>query len=73
MTQKSKKNNKFLNFLVIFSIFEAEARLGALKILKSRRTKIVPNKYMHLLRLWAQSIFAFEIFPCKNAPAYLAL
>jgi hypothetical protein len=25
---------------------------------------------MHLLRLQAQSIFAFEIFPYKNAPAY---
>jgi hypothetical protein len=49
--KKSKKNCKFLNFLAIFSIFEAEARLGALKILKSRRTKVVPNKYMHLLRL----------------------
>jgi hypothetical protein len=26
-----------------FSVFEAEAQLGALKILKSRRTKVVPN------------------------------
>jgi hypothetical protein len=44
------KNSKFLNFLVIFSIFEAEARLGALKILKNREIKVVSNNYMHLLR-----------------------
>jgi hypothetical protein len=33
------------------TLFEAEARLGALKILKSRRTKVVSYKGMHLLRL----------------------
>jgi hypothetical protein len=51
--EKSKKNSKFLDFLTIFSIFDAEARLGALKILKSRRTKVVSIKYLHLLRLKA--------------------
>jgi hypothetical protein len=53
LLKKSKKNCKFLNFLAVFSIFEAEARLGALKNLKSRRTQVVSYKYMHVLRLQA--------------------
>jgi hypothetical protein len=44
---------KDLNCLAIFSMFEAEAQLGALKILKSRRTKVVSNECPHLLRLQA--------------------
>jgi hypothetical protein len=41
-------------FFAIYSIFEAE---------------VVPNEYPHLLRLNSKSIFAFEFFPYKNAPA----
>jgi hypothetical protein len=62
LLKKSKKNCKFLKFLAIFSIFEAEVRLGSLKILKSRKTKVVSNKYMHLLRLYAQLIFKYFNF-----------
>jgi hypothetical protein len=43
LKKKTKKKCKFLNFLAILP------RLGVLKILKSRRTKVVSNK--HLLRL----------------------
>jgi hypothetical protein len=52
---------KKLNFWAIFSIFEAEAQLGALKILKSRKTKVFPNYSPHLLRLQAYS-FLEHIF-----------
>ena len=55
--------------MAIFSIFEAEARLGALKISKSRRTKVVSIEYPHLFRLQAKSILEFEIIPFKNDPA----
>jgi hypothetical protein len=39
----------------------------SLKILKSRRTKIVPNECPQLLRLKFLSNFEFEFFPYKNA------
>ena len=56
--------------MAIFSIFEAEAPPSALKISKSRRTKVVSIEYPHLFRLQAKSIFEFEIIPYKNDPAY---
>jgi hypothetical protein len=49
--EKILEKLQIFEFLAIFSIYEAEARLGALKILKSCRTKVVSHKYMHLLRL----------------------
>ena len=55
--------------MAIFSIFEAEAQLGALKISKSRRTKVVSIEHPHLFRLQAKLIFEFLIIPYKNDPA----
>jgi hypothetical protein len=60
----------FFSFLAIFSIFEAEARTSALKILKKRRTKVVNTECSQFFRLQLSSIFEFEIFPktqVKNA------
>jgi hypothetical protein len=34
-------------------MFEAKAQLGALKILKSRRKKVISNESPHLFRLQA--------------------
>jgi hypothetical protein len=69
LLSKSQKNIKILSFLAIFLFFEAEARPSALKILKSRRTKVVSYEFPQLLRTQLSSIFEFEIFPYKNAPA----
>jgi hypothetical protein len=66
-TSTFEKNSKILNFLAFFSTFEAKARPST--ILKSRRTKVVPNECPQLFRLQLSSIFGFEIFPYKNAPA----
>jgi hypothetical protein len=49
--EKILEKKEIFEFLAIFSIFEAEARLGALKTLKIHRTKVVLNKYLHILRL----------------------
>jgi hypothetical protein len=43
LLEKVNEKLKKLNFWVIFSVFEAEEQLGALKILKSRKTKVVLN------------------------------
>jgi hypothetical protein len=61
-----------INFdlLAFFSTIEAKARPSALKVLKSSRTKVVPNECPHFFRLQLSSIFEFEIFPYKNASAY---
>jgi hypothetical protein len=48
-------------------IFEAATRPSALKILKSRRTKVVLNEFSQLFRLQLSSIFEFEIFLYKVA------
>jgi hypothetical protein len=67
---------KNFDFFGLFSIFEAQARPPALKILKSRRTKVVPYECPHFFRLQLflifayfdfVSIFEFEIFPYKNS------
>jgi hypothetical protein len=68
--EKFYKKLEKLNFWAILSMFDAEAQLGALKILKSRRTKVVFNEFPHLLRLQASSILAFEFSPYKIDPAY---
>jgi hypothetical protein len=43
-------------------MFDGEAQLGALKILKSRGTKVVPNECPHFLRQQAQSISSYFNF-----------
>jgi hypothetical protein len=67
--KKNQKNCFFFEFLGYFSIFETEAQLGALKILKSRRTKVVSNKYPYSASFQAQSNFAYFHF---NSPYTLA-
>jgi hypothetical protein len=47
-TKTFEKFSKKMIFLVIFPTFEAEVRNIELKILKSRRTKVVPIKCSHL-------------------------
>jgi hypothetical protein len=63
---KITKNNKTSSFLAICSIFEAEVRPSALKILKSLRTKVVSYECPQLFRLQFSSIFEFEIFLYKH-------
>jgi hypothetical protein len=49
---KILKNFDFFGlFSALFSTFETEARPSALKILKSRRTKVVLNKGLQLFKL----------------------
>jgi hypothetical protein len=69
LPSKSQKNIEILSFFTIFSIFEAEAQPSALKIQKTFITKVVSNECLQLFRQQLLSIFEFEIFPYKSAPA----
>jgi hypothetical protein len=68
-TSTFEKISKILKNFDFFSTFESETRPSALKILESRSTKVIPNECPQLLRSQLSSIFEFEIFPYKNAPA----
>jgi hypothetical protein len=60
--EKISKILKNFDFLAFFSTFEAETRPSALKILISRRTKVVPDECPHLFKLQLFLIFAYFDF-----------